>query len=87
MSELPEELQNISPAGVRELDVRPILDAGDKPFDAIMDAAETVPQKGALKLITSFKPAPLISVLEREGWSHHIARAPEGHWNTWFFRA
>ena len=86
MSELPEELEHISESAIRELDVRPLLDAGEKPFEAIMAAADLVPEAGALKLIAPFKPAPLVRVLEGQGWQHRTTRSSDS-WIVWFFRS
>jgi hypothetical protein len=55
---------------VRTLDVRPMLAAGEEPFDAILGAAREVPAGGVLEVVAPFEPAPLYAVLGGLGFSH-----------------
>ena len=59
----------------RVVDVRPILQAGGAPIDAILAAAEEVPDGGTLVVIAPFEPVPLYGVLRQMGFSHEV----EGH--------
>ncbi len=56
------------PELVTELDVREQLAAGSDPFKEIIAATRTLPAGGILNLIASFEPAPMIRVLQKQGW-------------------
>lgn len=53
--------------GLASFDVRPLLKAGIDPLDAILEKLEAVGPGGVLKLVTPFRPAPLISLLAGRG--------------------
>lgn len=55
---------------VTTLDVRPMLAAGEEPFDAILGAARGVPEGGVLEIVAPFEPAPLYGVLGGMGFAH-----------------
>lgn len=69
------------------LDVRPILKAGGEPFGAIMEAIGRTADDGGLKLFSSFKPAPLFSMLGSKGWRHWIESGEGDEWVIWFFKS
>ncbi len=54
----------------RELDVRPILAAGEEPLETILGAAKEIPIGGSLTVIAPFEPQPLYRVLGALGFSH-----------------
>lgn len=68
---------------VRLLDVRPIIDAGDEPFDTIM---EVVGELGDDDLVIAapFEPTPLEGVLSSQGYSFEANEVEPGHWRTRF---
>lgn len=55
---------------VTSLDVRPLLAAGEEPFDVIMAAVASLPPDGVLEIIAPFEPVPLYSVLRSRGFGH-----------------
>ncbi|GLU26192.1 DUF2249 domain-containing protein [Brucella sp. NBRC 12950] len=68
----------------RELDVRPLLESGVEPFQAIMDAAENLLPGQSLLLVTPFKPVPLFAVMERKGFRAEPQSIGDGDWQTLF---
>lgn len=68
----PDLIADLSEEKVHPLDVRSELADGKDPFPSIMKALEQVPPEGALKLINSFEPIPLIRKLERKGYGHYV---------------
>ena len=57
---------------VRRIDVRPILDAGEKPVGKVMGELAKIPEGKICELTAPFQPAPLIDMaVERgfEAWS------------------
>lgn len=71
---------------IRELDVRPLIAAGGKPFAAIAAAADGVPPGGTLRLIAPFRPDPLFTVMARRGFSARAQELEGGDWEILFVR-
>ena len=68
----PEFIQNLSIDKTIELDVRKNLAQGNDPFHVIMDGISKLPDGSTLKLITTFEPKPLISILRQKGYATHV---------------
>lgn len=73
-----------SPASIRDLDVRPILAAGEEPFAAIMAAVDALEPGESLRLIAPFRPAPLFSVMANRGYAATDRALPDGGWEVVF---
>ena len=84
-TERPAELAGLPPEKQRTLDVRAMLRSGGEPFGEIMEAISQVPPGGALRLRTTFKPAPLFAVLRVRGWKHWIEHGEDDDWIVWFY--
>lgn len=69
---------------IRELDVRPILQAGEEPFQAIMDAVGALAPGEALRLYAPFRPVPLFPVMGNRGFAAEDRRLPDGGWEVTF---
>lgn len=67
-----------------ELDVRPILRDGGEPFQEIMDAIAKLQPGQGLRLLATFKPVPLFSVLGARGFSHEDKPLADGEWEVLF---
>jgi len=67
-----------------ELDVRPILRNGGEPFGEIMGAITRLQPGQGLKLLATFKPTPLFSVLGSKGFSHEAREIGGGDWEVLF---
>jgi uncharacterized protein (DUF2249 family) len=67
-----------------ELDVRPILRGGGEPFEAIMTAIAGLAPGQGLRLLATFKPAPLFSVLGARGFTHEAREIDGGDWEVLF---
>lgn len=67
-----------------ELDVRPILRDGGEPFGEIMAAITKLQSGQGLKLLATFKPTPLFSVLGSKGFSHEAREIGGGDWEVLF---
>ncbi|AFV76083.1 DUF2249 domain-containing protein [Thermus oshimai] len=68
------------------LDVRPILEAGGEPFQAIMAAAKEVKPGERLVLEVLFEPIPLYKVLAKQGFLAWCERVGERHYRAHFYR-
>lgn len=68
----------------RTLDVRPVLRNGGEPFQAIMAAVEALAPGEALRLVATFRPAPLFKVMAARGFSHEDRQREDGDWEVIF---
>ena len=71
---------------VTSLDVRPLLAAGEEPFDAIMAAVAALPPDGVLELTAPFEPVPLYGVLRARGFEHELRSSTSSAFVVRFFR-
>ncbi len=61
------------------LDLRPMLSAGQEPFDAILGRVGELAPGSLLQLLAPFRPTPLVILLQAQG--HAVAaRSHEGAW-------
>lgn len=66
-----------------ELDVRPILEGGTDPFEAIMAKLKTMDESHTLKIINTFEPIPLLNILKKKGYAYETERPEEGVVHTY----
>lgn len=69
---------------IRELDVRPMLRAGEEPFQAIMDAVGALAPGESLRLVAPFRPVPLFAVMANRGFSASDRPLDGGDWEVLF---
>lgn len=78
---MPQVQQESAP---RELDVRPILRSGGEPFQAIMEAVNTLGPGQGLRLLAPFRPQPLFKVMANRGFDHEVREIDGGDWEVLF---
>lgn len=84
-TEKPELLKNISTDKIQKLDVRPIIDSGKDPFLEIMSKVKALKDDEVFRLINSFEPLPLYSVLQSKGFEHWTEK--DGNvFNVFFYK-
>lgn len=66
------------------LDVRPLMAAGDEPFDAIMAAVAGLAPGEPLELIAPLEPVPLYGVLAGRGFDHETRSLGGGDYQVVF---
>jgi uncharacterized protein (DUF2249 family) len=66
------------------LDVRPILRDGGEPFAEIMKAVARLEGGQGLRLLATFKPVPLFSVMQKKGYVHCEKELDKGDWEVIF---
>ncbi len=71
-------------ASLHTLDVRPILKAGGEPLAEIMKAAAALESGEGLRLLATFKPVPLFSIMQQRGYAHHERELGGGDWEIVF---
>lgn len=67
-----------------EFDARPVLNRGEEPFQAIMQAARAVPAGQALVVHAPFEPLPLYDVFARRGFAAWGKQVGLDHWQVLF---
>lgn len=68
----------------KNLDVRSILKEGGEPFPAIMQAVQALEPGEGLRLLATFRPTPLLSVMARRGYTAEMKELAEGDWEVLF---
>jgi len=69
------------------IDARPIIAAGDEPFDAIMAAVASLAEGEDLIVLAPFEPVPLEGVLSSEGFSYEVTELASDNWRVTFRRS
>ncbi len=69
---------------VKELDVRPILEAGGEPFELIMAFVANLAPGEAFRLWATFKPEPLLAALGAKGYVATVEEVGEKNWSVDF---
>jgi uncharacterized protein (DUF2249 family) len=83
---LPAFFNSIKPEQIVDFDVRPIIDAGEDPLTSIVDKVKKIPKGGALKIINSFEPTPLISLLKKQGFESFVDTIDDQLVETYFYK-
>jgi len=66
------------------LDVREELRSGGEPLPRIMEAVNQLMPGQALRLLTTFEPLPLYTVLAHKGFSHKAIHRDTNDWEVVF---
>lgn len=83
---VPAFLHRLTDADIVTLDVRKTIEEGKDPLPDILEGIKKVPLNGALKVINSFEPTPLIKLLEKQGFAAFVDDAQEDAIETWFYK-
>lgn len=67
-----------------ELDIRPILEKGEEPFAAIMEAKAKLVPGQRLVVTAPFDPKPLYGIFAAEGFAVEASENPKGVWRIAF---
>ncbi len=84
---LPAFMKKLDATNITELDVRPMLEAGNDPLSLILDTIKTIEPGQALKIINTFEPAPLISLLGKKGFHTHTNFVNDKLVETYFYKS
>jgi uncharacterized protein (DUF2249 family) len=68
------------------VDARPLIAAGDEPFDLIMAAVAALDDQEELVVLAPFEPVPLEGVLGAQGFSYEAQEIGAGDWRVTFRR-
>lgn len=67
-----------------ELDVRPYLRKKIEPFQVIMDVVKELKKDQMFKLHATFKPTPLLRIMESKGFVNKTEKLDKDHWVVTF---
>ena len=70
----------------KRLDVRPLLERGESPLDAVQAVLGSLKPGQGLTVLAPFLPSPLIERLKAAGFGARAGRQPDGSWHVDFVR-
>ncbi len=85
-AELPEFIKNLDINKIVELDVRPIIEKNADPLTLILKNIKELPVGNILKIINSFEPTPLISMLGKKGFKSYIKNIDPATVYAYFYK-
>lgn len=83
---LPAFFNSLKPEQIVDLDVRPIIETGNDPLSLIVEKVKGIPKGSALKIINSFEPTPLISLLKKQGFESFVDAIDDQLVETYFYK-
>ena len=83
---LPAFFNTLKPDQIIEFDVRPIIDADEDPLPLIVKKVKEIQQGQALKIINSFEPTPLLSLLKKQGFDSYVDVVDAHEVDTYFYK-
>lgn len=83
---LPAFFSTLKSEQIVDFDVRPIIDAGEDPLSLIVNKVKQIPKGGALKIINSFEPTPLILLLKKQGFESFADPVDDQIVETYFYK-
>ena len=85
--DLPAFFNSLKPGEIFTLDVRPIIDADKDPLSIIVKTVKGIKQGQALKIINTFEPTPLLSLLKKQGFESYVDKVDADLVETYFYRS
>lgn len=85
VKEVPAFLESLSPGQIITLDVRPLLAAGHDPLKQILGKVKALKPGQVLRIINTFEPTPLMSVLKQKGFSAYTNIIGPQQFETLFY--
>jgi uncharacterized protein (DUF2249 family) len=83
---LPAFFNSVKPEQIIDFDVRPIIESGADPLSQIVAKVKSIPKGGVLKIINSFEPTPLISLLKKQGFESFVDTIDGDLVETYFYK-
>lgn len=82
---IPDFIRGLTPEREHILDVRADLQTGNDPLKKILQEVNGLAPGEVLRIINSFEPAPLISLLAKKGFENHVEHLSSGEVHTYFY--
>jgi uncharacterized protein (DUF2249 family) len=77
----------MNPVVFKTFDVRPHLARGEEPFPLIRARVDALGAGQGVTIVAPFMPAPLIELLQSEGFQATMEHRADGAWAVSFLRA
>ena len=84
--QVPDFLTTLNKLEIIDLDVRPIIVSGGDPLSLIIEKVKTLHPGQVLKIINSFEPAPLMMLLEKQGFESYANVINNNLVETYFYK-
>lgn len=84
--QIPAFLASLNKAQVTDIDVRPIIAAGEDPLNLIIEKVRTIQAEQVLKIINTFEPVPLMLLLEKQGFESFSDVISDNLTETYFYK-
>ena len=65
-------------SNIVKLDVRPIIEGGTDPFNAIMEKLKEIDKSQTLLIVNTFEPVPLLNILKTKGYVYTVEHPEQG---------
>src|ERR1035437_657968 len=86
VKKLPIFFRKVKPEQIVELDVRQVIDSGKDPLNLIIQKVKTIQPGQVLKIINTFEPTPLMSLLKKQGFESFADRISDNLVETYFYK-
>lgn len=83
---VPDFVKSLDRIEINELDVRPVISSGSDPLKMIMEEVKKIKPGQALKIVNSFQPIPLISMLQKKGFETYCDQVSDNVFETFFYK-
>src|SRR5690606_23701054 len=83
---LPAFITSLQKETMTVLDVRPMIAKGDDPLSIIMAKVKAMKAGHVLKIVNSFEPAPLITMLQKKGFDTYVDEISFELIETYFYK-
>ena len=83
---IPQFISGLTKDKVVDLDVRPLIASGSDPLNIILDKIKIIEPGQVLKIINTFEPTPLISMLNKKGFETYVDEINKDQIETYFYK-
>lgn len=83
---VPDFIPSLKPEQIVALDVRPVIASGKDPLQVILGKIKTLEANQALKIINTFEPTPLMSLLQKQGFESYADVIHDDLVETYFYK-
>lgn len=84
--QVPAFISELRKDQISELDVRTVISSGTDPLKIILEKIKPIAPGNVLKIINSFEPTPLITMLEKKGFETYVDEINPDLFETYFLK-
>lgn len=83
---LPAIFSSTRPGQIKDLDVRPLIADNKDPLPQILEKVKSLKPGDILRIINTFEPTPLLSLLKKRGFQSYVDEIGDAHIETYFYK-